>query len=476
FTNAYGFYSLTVPAGQYDMAVSYIGYQKRVLPAISGSRDLLLSFDEGLEEVSITVQKEKPTDHVHLTAQGINKYAVPLGDNDVMRALQHTPGVQPGYDGTITMNVRGGDPSQNLYMLDGVPLYYIDHMVSISSSFNTEAIKSVDFYTGAFPSRYGGRLSSVVDIYTKDGDMERFGGSAKIGLLNGNATLEGPLIKGKASMIVSARRSWADLLQKVLDTSQAAKDVKVDFYDINAKINYQPNSNNRFYLSAYKGRDQLGFEDNEDPSAFPILFRWGNMFVAGKWTAVLGPKVFLNTTATYSEFRYDLKSAYFNPVTLESKLSRSNSSIRERALKSQLSWNMSDAHRLEMGGQYSNATFDPATISLEDGTPFSAYALSPGQQFSSNELVAYVEDEWKPFSRLKIRAGLNMAYWVNKDFSYPMLQPRLHINYKLTNDLSLYASATRMAQFLHLVDNSLFGIPSQFWLPSTARLRPETSL
>lgn len=474
FTNSYGFYSLTLPGGQYEMTVSYIGYKKKILTTSIARKDILLCYDDELSEVNVVEKRDKPSDHIQLNTADMNKYPALLGDNDVMRSLQHKAGVQPGPDGTVGLIVRGGDPSQNLCLLDGVPLYYTDHLVGISSTYNTEALKTADFYSGSFPSRYGGRLSSVLDIYTKDGDMEHFGGSAKIGLLSGNISLEGPLIKNKASMIISARRSWADLVMKIIDTTN----ISGDFYDINAKINYQINSSNRVYLSVYKGRDKLRLGDGSDAEEFNILGKWGNAFIAAKWNTVLTPKIFLNTTLTYSNFRYQLDMPDFisGPDSAGGFATlKGISTIKERTIRSQLYWYLSAKHKLEMGLHYSNATFDPATASYEENGIFTNN-LTPAERFNTNEAVLYAEEEWKPGTKFKVRLGLHVAHWFNRSFSYPTLQPRLYLSYKPATALTLYGSASRMAQFLHMLNNGSFGIPTDFWLPSTKIIKPESSL
>ncbi|RYE22871.1 MAG: hypothetical protein EOP51_12195, partial [Sphingobacteriales bacterium] len=234
-TNEYGFYSITVPAGEHTLHTSYIGYTADTMLLNADDdvrRDVYLNTGRTLTEV-VVKGKEKQTDHVQLTINDINGKPALLGESDVMRALQNQAGVQCGIDGTSSVLVRGGDPGQNLNLLDGVPVYYVDHFFGLTSIFNNEAIKSVDFYKGAFPARYGGRLSSIIDVNTKDGDMEKWGGQFTLGLVKGSLNLEGPIVKEKASVMFSARRTWLDLLWRPFTSALA-----VDFYDINTKVNY----------------------------------------------------------------------------------------------------------------------------------------------------------------------------------------------------------------------------------------------
>jgi len=472
--NNFGFYSLTLPEGKYNMVVSYVGYKTKKMPVASGSqKDIMLENDAHVEEVRIVEKVAKPEDHANLGPKDISFYTSLLGDNDIIKSLQHLPGVQSGADGTTNLIVRGGDPGQNLNLLDGVPLYYTDHFYGISSIFNTDALKTVDFYSGSFPSRYGGRLSSIIDVNTKDGNMERWGGVGKIGLLNSSLSLEGPVIKNKASIIVTARRSWLDLLWRPV-----TNDIGVNFYDINAKVNYEINASNRVFLSIYNGRDmfRVKTDDGVDMRAF-----WGNTFVAFKWNSVLNPKVFLNTTATYSLYNFEQQDIQYaerpdSTGNLASYKYKGVSKVTERAVKSQLYWYLNTKHKIETGIKYSNAEFSPSTVTFADGLSSVIGNAMPAHPFVSNEAVLYLEDEWKPTSQWKIRAGLHWANWFNDDFNYSSLQPRLYLSFMPTEHISFYGSATKMAQFLHLLSNNTSGFPTDFWLPSTASIKPETSL
>jgi outer membrane receptor for ferrienterochelin and colicin len=471
--NLFGFYSLTVPAGQHKAIVSYVGYKPKVVLFSPGhtQQDILLSQDLDIEEISVTDKAPPPSDHSQFKPSDITYYTSLLGDNDILKALQHLPGVQSAADGTTNLIVRGGDPGQNLNLLDGVPLYYTDHFYGISSIYNTDALKTVDFYSGAFPARYGGRLSSIIDVNTKDGDMERWGGVAKVGLLNGSLNLNGPIVKDKASAVITARRSWMDLIWRPFDNT-----VGVNFYDINAKINYIINPDNRIFLSVYNGQDRFRVRDDEtDFSAF-----WGNTFAALKWNSVLSPKVFLNSSATYSTYRFRLNDGFYIPLpdsahSMGLAKYKGVTSVHEKTLRSQLYYYAGSNHKIEAGFKYANSFFDPADVTFADGTSGQPNYAAPADGFYSNEALLYAEDEWKVSEQLKIRAGLHWANWFSEDFNYSSLQPRLFFNYKPAQQISIYASFTRMAQFLHMLSNNTSGFPTDFWLPSTAAIKPETS-
>jgi hypothetical protein len=466
-TNTYGYYNLSVPAGTHKVIVMSLGYRADTTQLNLRSdlrRDVLLPYGLLLQGVTVSSQKEAPADHAHLTAKDISLHAGLLGENDVMHALQSQPGVQCGADGTGSVMVRGGDPGQNLNLLDGVPLYYIDHFYGITSVFNTDAVKSVDFYKGAFPARYGGRLSSIIDVASKDGNMERFGGQASLGLLKGNLTLEGPIVKDKASMMVAARRTWVDGLWRSF-----TDELGLDFYDINAKANYVINNRNRVYASFYTGRDQFRIGSGND------LLRalWGNSIGAVRWTSVVNPKLFIHTTATYSYFRFQVTTT--DPSGIPDTTGKyaqytGKATIRDIALRLQADYLLSSKHRLQFGALYANAGFAPASVSFAN-TSNKISAAS----FQSNEAAVYAEDEWKPSARWLLRGGLHLTTWINENYKYTSLQPRIYASCQLNGKNSLFGSITKMSQFLHLLNSNTSFAPADFWIPSTSNILPERS-
>lgn len=469
-TNSYGFYSLTIPPGKHRVVCNYIGYSSDTFYVENGRdvrRDIFLQNQSSLKEVNVVSVKETSADHLHLTYQDIQKRPAILGENDVMRALQHIAGVQSGTDGTNAVMVRGGDPGQNLNLLDGVPLYYTDHFFGFTSIYNTEAIKSVDFHKGAFPSRYGGRLSSVIDVNTKDGDMQRWGGQFTMGLLKGSLNVEGPIVKDKASFMVSARRTWFDLLWRPF-----TDDLSFNFYDVNAKANYILNKNNRLYLSFYNGRDAIGLGiGNEGTKA-----TWGNTVVSAKWNTIVNPKLFLNTIFTFSRFRYSLEDKRdminANGVTAAGTY-QGNSQINDFALRQKANWYATATQRIEFGWHFSTANFIPAELLALTTQQIYSTSIVPTDKFQSNEFAVFAEDEVQINERWMVRPGLHFANWFSERFNYSSLQPRFYTSYKLSKKHSLYASYTQMAQFLHMISNNTYGLPTDFWLPSSSRIEPE---
>jgi len=470
-TNSYGFYNLTLPPGNHRIVTASLAYKADTMRRdvqTNLRHDVLLSYGLALGTVTISSQTEKPSDHVHLNMQDLEGHAGMLGENDVLRALQHIPGVQSGTEGTSSALVRGGDPGQNLNLLDGVPLYYIDHFYGLTSVFNTESVKSVGFYKGAFPARFGGRLSSIIDVNSRDGNMERVGGQASIGLLKGSVALEGPIVKDKASVMIAGRRTWIDALWRPY-----TNEVGIDFYDVNAKANYIINKNNRAYISFYTGRDQFRMEFGDSKTRA----LWGNTLGSARWTTIVHPKLFINTTATYSYFRYAItdRSIAATPDSA-GRLPDYNglSTIADASLRVQADYYLTSNQRVQGGVYFANARFNPATTTFAENIQgFNNTVSATG--FTSQELIAYLEDDWKPSPKWHIRAGVHWANWFSNDYHYQSFQPRLFVSWQPKQGHSIFLSVCRMSQFLHLLTSNTSSLPADFWVPSTKALKPAHS-
>lgn len=473
-TNNFGFYSLSLPAAKkYRVICAYTGCITDTFYTEGSSKsryDILLPVqDHTLAEVRIVSERElSPIQH-KLTYADIKDRPAVLGEQDVMRALQHISGIQSGTDGTNSVIVRGGDPGQNLNLLDGVPLYYIDHFMGLTSVYNPEAVRAVDFYKGAFPSRFGGRLSSVIDVHTKDGNMERWGGQFTMGLIKSTLNVEGPLVKDKASIMLSGRRTWPDLLWMPI-----TRDLALNFYDLNGKANYILDQNNRLYLSFYNGRDRIGINVEQGGAKAG----WGNTVGSLRLNSIINPKLFINTTLTYSSFLYTLqeqRQELSQSGIVNTGLYEGRSSIKDMALRIHANWYAHPDHKVEFGAHYSLAAFVPAELNTQDPSGGGIGIISSSSNFRSQELVCFAEDEIRLSRRWTFKPGVHIANWFNDQFGYCSIQPRLYLSYKLAKGHMLYASYTQMAQFLHLINNNTFGLPTDFWLPSSERIKPERS-
>lgn len=471
-TNEFGFYSLSLPPGRHTIYISYIGYKTDTLDLelhAHQRKDVDLRAAETLGEIKVSSKESQflIQDHLHLNSGDLQGKPLLLGEADPMRSLQLQAGVQSGTDGASTVLVRGGDPGQNLHLLDGIPLYYVDHFFGLSSVYNSEAIKSVDFFKGAFPARYGGRLSSIVDVHARDGDMERIGGQFTLGLVKSTLNLEGPIVKNKASLMVSARRTYLDGLVRPF-----TKAVGAYFYDVNAKANWIVNKNNRLYASFYTGRDQISL--NGDDEYLGAL--WGNTVSSLKWNTIVNPRLFLNTTATYSLFRYRIRERTdlldSNGLKVASGFI-GLSSIEDAALSFSAQWFPNSSHKVEIGTRYAYTAFSPTSVKASDPQP--PFPLNTqSSRFYSNELVLYAEDEFRFENRWLIRPGLHFSNWFSDKFQYHSLQPRLYMAYRPERGKQvIYGSVSHMAQFLHMINSNTYGLPADFWVPSTERIRPE---
>jgi hypothetical protein len=419
-----------------------------------------------------------------------------FGEVDVLKVLQLMPGVQSGSEGSSGLYVRGGGPDQNLILLDGVPLYNVSHLFGFFSVFNADAINNVEIFKGGFPSYYGGRVSSVVDINMKEGNMQKFHGEGSIGLISAKMTLEGPIIKDKTSFIVSARRTYIDLLLKpIIASAQKDSREKFDvgyyFYDLTAKINHRFSAKDRIYLSLYAGDDKFHanneyIENATDKSEYNSKLSWGNIITAFRWNHLFTNKLFSNVTVTYSRYRFltDIESREtyehtdYSRETPETYIKTDyyganyNSGINDWSAKMAFDYIPSPDHYIKFGASAIYHTFNPGAMAFTDVNISARYGA---QSVYGYEYSAYIGDDLKLTDRLKTNIGLHWSGFSVRDRFYNVLQPRVSARYLLTDDVSVKASYARMAQYIHLLTNSNIGLPTDLWVPSTDVLKPQTS-
>ena len=356
-TNVYGFYSLTLPKGEYTIQYSFIGYKTQPVKVnfnqnIKKNIELAVdASDLDVFEVSATQDNE----NVRSTDIGVTKVdikeieSIPVlfGERDVMKTLQLMPGVKSGGEGSAGFFVRGGSSDQNLILLDEAPVYNASHLLGFFSVFNSDAIKDLKLYKGGMPAEYGGRLSSVMDIKMKDGNSKEMEVSGGIGLISSKLTIEAPLVKDKGSFIISGRRTYADMFLK-LSSDETQRDASLYFYDLNLKANYQINENNRLFLSGYFGRDNLGYSDL-------FGFNWGNATGTLRWNHLFSDKLFSNTSFIYSHYNYKIEigSAGFKIA----------SKIEDITIKEDMDYFLNDKNKIKFGGSVVYHTFDPGEVS-----------------------------------------------------------------------------------------------------------------
>jgi len=497
-TNNYGFYSITLPGDSLHLQVSYIGY-RRLDTVIGMTGDQRVNFrlqagSRQLEEVTINgsraarIQESSQMSRISLPASQIRSMPRLLGEPDLLKALQLMPGVKQGTEGSSALLVRGGTPDQNLILLDGAPLYHPMHLLGIFSTFNTSVLKDVTLYKGAFPARYGGRLSSVVDISTKDGDLYKHHGEFSVGLLSTQLTLEGPLQKGKTSYVISGRRSYPDLIATpIIKRSDAdLNKFSLFFYDLNAKVHHQFSAKDKLYLSFYMGKDRLRTRSksttDEDPAVdnydlSDLALQWGNITGTLRWSHIVSPKLFTNTmligssykfnTGIYTENKYD--------ADVSTNTLKLNSGIRDYGVKTDIDYRPVPAHAVKMGAAYMYRVFTPGIVRMKqtDGEAVTLDSLNNNRRIGAAEMDLYAEDDWEIAPRLKLNAGLHWSAFSVQDHFYHSLQPRVSMRFLLPGDWGLKASYTHMTQYIHLLANNSISLPTDLWVPATKKIAPQ---
>ncbi len=494
--NQYGFYSLNISSDTATLEVRYVGYEP-ITQFVSLKKDSVLNFNLKLaDELSeVVVKASRPNvaltkmSSMTIKAAEIKNIPALMGEVDVLKAIQLMPGIQSGSEGSSGIYVRGGGPDQNLILLDGVPVYNASHLFGFFSVFNADAINNVEVIKGGFPARYGGRLSSVIDINMKEGNMQNWQADGGIGIIASRLSVEGPIIKDKASIILSARRTYIDILARPL--IRAASDSDTDlgyfFYDFNGKANYIISEKDRIYVSAYTGTDKFYAKDSygndqrgdsyyEDEAGI----YWGNVTTAVRWNHLINNKLFVNTTATYSKYGFNLFNESFSRTATQDTTytdnfyAAYNSGIQDYGLRFDFDYFLNNRHSLKFGTQYIYHIFQPEAFNFE-GDFGDDTELPVTKPIFGNEYMLYIEDEFEVSDKIKLNIGLNnSAFYVNKNWYYSF-QPRLSGRYLFNETLSLKASYAQMAQFLHLLTNSGIGLPTDLWVPATENVKPQLS-
>ncbi len=498
-TNEYGFFSLTVPAGELRLQVSYVGYSSFTDTFQLGANlNMNIYLEPSLVLEEVVVSANRPRDRVadaqmsaiHIPIREIKTIPMFMGEADVIKTIQLMPGVQSGTEGTSGIYVRGGGPDQNLFVLDGVPIYNANHLFGFFSVFNPDAISNITLTKGGFPAHYGGRLSSVVDIRMKEGNMKEFHGAGSIGLIASKITLEGPILKDRTSFIISARRTYLDVLARpVIRAINKQSGVEglsgYYFYDLNAKVNHKISEKDRVYLSLYHGRDRLFINEEEkwiyDDTSYQRKSEsglyWGNLTAALRWNHLYGNKLFSNVSLIYSNYRFN---TFDDTQTLVNGRYDVNyaydyySGIEDLGGMADFDYRPVPDHSLRFGGKYLYHTFTPGIETLEstDDTLRLEFNNDP---VYAHEFYLYGEDNFQLGSRIRANAGLHYSgFFVNGRF-YHSLQPRFTGRVLVTPDFSVKAAFSRMDQYIHLLTNATIGLPTDLWVPATDRTGPQNS-
>lgn len=489
-TNAYGFYSLTLPAGIHIVKYSFVGFEP-LYDTIDFSGNLKhdIAISESSVLNTVVVTSENLNDNISNTNMSVEKLDIGqirkmpalLGEVDVIKAIQLLPGVATVGEGGSGFYVRGGGVDQNLILLDEANVYNASHLLGFFSVFNPDIVKDVQLYKGGIPAQYGGRLSSVLDIRMIDGNFKKFTLDGGIGTISSRLTVGGPIVKDKGSFVVSGRRTYADIFLK-LSKQENLKNNRLYFYDFNAKANYKLNENNRIYLSGYGGRDVFEIKD-----AFTM--NWGNTSLAFRWNHVFNDKLFSNTTATYSNYDYFLSE----PTGSEAFEWRSN--IQDYYLKEDLSYFANGNNTFKVGGLVAYHAIDPGIAVGVDSSILEEFRVPKNYGM---EYAAYVSHEWKIGTRFRTTYGLRFSafqnigettvfgfndnYEVIDTTAYAAwktyntnwgLEPRIGMTYILNETSSIKASYNRTIQYIQLASNGTASSPLDIWFMASPNVKPQ---
>ena len=493
-TNAYGFYAITLPKGTYEIQFSYMGYKTQLVKMdlngdVSHNLELqeeatviqeIVVEDKRLDANVVDLQMSKNT----LDLEQIRKLPALFGEVDIIKNIQMLPGVISAGEGTSSFFVRGGGADQNLILIDEAPIYDPSHLGGMVSVFNADVIKDSELYKGGIPSRFGGRLSSILEVRTKDGNNKKFGVSGGVGTMASRLMVEGPIKKDKSSFIVSGRTSNLGLYLKAADTDNG-----VNFYDINAKVNWRSNNKNRFFLAGYTGRDKITFDGGE------AAFGWGNSTATFRWNHLFNERLFSNTSIIASNFDYSLELK--DPI----QGFRWTSNLQELSLKNDLSYFLNTSNELTFGYHATGRRFSPARITPTEES--SIFEKTVFDKMYAIDHALYVSNQQRVSDRLTLDYGLRLSFFQNvgkgqvylyedpKDNadinrtdtlhfdsgetikSYLNLEPRVSARYMLSDEQSLKASYHRMVQNTHLVASGTIPLPFNTWNPSGYYLKPQ---
>jgi hypothetical protein len=479
-TNTYGFYSLTLPeADTLKLVASYIGYSPGIIN-ISLHKAVELNIDLEpnlvLDEVTVTADsREKQSESVRMSTTKLQVAQIKnvpslMGEKDVLKVLQLLPGVQKGSEGSSGLYVRGGGPDQNLIILDDAVVYNASHLFGFFSLFNGDALKSVELTKGGFPARYGGRLSSVLEMNMKEGNKEEWHGEGGIGLISSRMTIEGPLIKGKSSILISGRRTYADLLLKPF---MGQEKYGYYFYDFNAKINYDFGRKDKLYLSGYFGKDKYHYKSSLADYKENAGLLWGNSTGTLRWNHLFSSKLFSNTSLVFSNYSFGIYDKYKDLVANTNYNTEYYSGIRDFTIKYDLDYLLNPKHSIKAGFMSIFHRFNPHAFVEEDiqnniNTRNITY-------IHGIESGLYAEDTWQPVQTLKINGGIRFSHFIATKNQYHYFEPRISIAWRLKNDIALKGSYASMNQYIHLISNTGISLPTDLWVPTTDRVKPQQS-
>lgn len=500
-SNQYGFYSITLTAGTYNFICSYVGYVTAV-NQIDLNNDVVFNFElvpKITTEQAVIISAKKRDANIKSAQMGkldlsisqVKEIPAFLGEIDILKTIQLLPGIQSAGEGSSGLYVRGGGPDQNLILLDDAVVYNTGHLFGFFSIFNGDAIKNTSLIKGGMPAQYGGRLSSVLDISMKDGNDKNMVVQGGIGLIASRLSIEGPIKRNKASFIVSARRTYIDALVKpFIKKTSSFYGSGYYFYDLNAKVNYKFSEKDRIYLSGYFGKDKFDFVNGQQ--SLKVNIPWGNSTGTIRYNHVFNNRLFSNTTFVYNDYKFNFGANQNNfQVNLMS-------GIKDLNVKEDFDLYPFTNHKLKFGGIYTYHTFTPNVVSgNQDSVKFMP---NNAQQKYAHEAAVYIQDDWDVSNKIKINAGIRESMFQqvgpyknyvtdingnrldSTDYgkgqpvkTYFGFEPRFTIRYALNDETSIKAAITKNFQYIHLVSNAGTTLPTDLWVPSTLKVKPQES-
>ena len=497
-TNSYGFYSLTIPSGNYKLQISFIGY-KTIFQKINAFESQTLNFnltEEATELSEILISGEAVDANVQRVEMSVSKLPVKtikklpafMGEVDIIKTIQLLPGIQSGGEASSGLYVRGGGPDENLMLLDEAPVYNASHLMGFFSVFNSDAIKDIEVYKGGIPAQYGGKASSVIDIRQKDGNSQQFGFEGGIGTLSSRLTVEGPVIKDKWSYLIAGRRTYYDILGKALGFD-ALQDNQIYFYDLNGKSNLIINDKNRIFISGYLGDDMFKLGES-------LFLRWGNTTGTARWNHIFGDKLFMNISTIYSKYDYSLGVPGNGANNFEW-----TSHIRDINGKADFTFFLNPKNTIKFGANVIKHKFEPGKVSARgENSMFTNFELT---HYNALESALYLSNEQKISPIFSVQYGLRLSHFQQigpgevRVYANPQklskdeiietktyekgekiddavihLEPRIGMRLTVGETSSVKSSYNRMVQNLHLISNTNSPSPLNIWLPSSTYIKP----
>lgn len=493
FSNKYGYFTLSLPSKKIQIKISYIGYESKLIDVFL-KKDTLIDIkletnEQLLDEVVIKESNEQILQSVQIGVTSIpvsRLKSIPIlfGESDIIKALSTTPGVSTGNEGTSGLLVRGGTPDQNLILLDDAIVYNTAHLFGLVSIFNTDAIKNVDLYKSGFPARFGGRLSSVLDISMKEGNNQRKRKELTIGLISSKLLLEGPLsdkLWNKASYMISARTSYLTpfLLPQIISFKNGNGDQMFNYllYDINAKVNYKINAKTQIFASFYHGNDFWVAQDGLVNDRGKFSLNWGNLMGSLRLNYIIHPKLFLKTISSVSKYRYQVGNTSYELINKDWRTANyffNTSSIRDFNAKASFEWFPFSFQQVRFGFDVTNHQYTPTQIKTnysiaQDSLVFINNAIS------ANEYSVFIENEMDIKRRLKVNLGLRKVFFYTDSKAFEAIEPRVTANFMLPLNFTIKAGYSQMNQFIHLLSSNNVGLPNDIWVPATRNINPSFS-